>query len=268
MSQVSAQRRLPLESFQQVSVLASLIVVGILLLPMLFSPRPLDIVAAYRIALPIAAAGLTLLPFAGDTLFGLSNVLTNMGLMTLSIILWCLLAATVRQNRLNAPAVFGASLAVVIGAQLFGTVLGFTFESRLTQSFPSLTAVALASFCLLSLVSLVLLNGRGPKRSPKAAEELPPAPRARPRVIVWGDDRYRESCARLAQAADFTPREAEVLPLLGQGRSVANISSTLFVSENTTKSHIRAIYRKLDVHSKQELIDLVTAALDTHPTNR
>ena len=31
----------------------------------------------------------------------------------------------------------------------------------------------------------------------------------------------------------------------------------LFVSENTTKTHVKNIYRKTGVHSKQELMDLV-----------
>jgi DNA-binding CsgD family transcriptional regulator len=255
MSQVSAQGRLPLESFQQVSILASLIVVGILLLPALLLSKPLDITTAYRIALPISAAGFMLLPFVWDTLFGLTNVLTNMGLMTVSIILWCMLAATTRQTHLAARVVFGACLALIIGARLSGKVLGFVFETHLTQSFLSLAAVALVSIYLLSMVSLVLLKGQRLTRGHEAEGEGL-------RVVTWGEDRYRERCGHIAHAADFTPRELEVLLLLGQGRSIANISSSLFVSENTAKSHIRSIYRKLGVHSKQELIDLVTAALD------
>jgi DNA-binding CsgD family transcriptional regulator/MFS family permease len=256
MSEVSAQGRLPLESFQQASILASLIVVGILLLPALLLSKPLDITGAYRIALPISAAGFMLLPFVWDTLFGLTNVLMNMGLMTVSIILWCMLATTTRQTRLSARVVFGACLALVIGARLLGKVLGLVYESHLTQSFLSLTAVALISIYLLSMVSLVLFKGQRLARGHEAEDEGL-------RVVVWGEDRYRECCGQIAQAADFTPRETEVFLLLGQGRSIANISGSLFVSENTAKSHIRSIYRKLGVHSKQELIDLVSASLGT-----
>ncbi|MDR2106617.1 MAG: LuxR C-terminal-related transcriptional regulator [Coriobacteriales bacterium] len=254
MSEVSAQGHLPLGSFQQVSILASLIVVGTLLLPALFLSRQFDITGAYRIALPISAAGFMLLPFAWDTLFGLTNVLTNMGLMTVSIILWCMLATTTRQTRLSARVVFGACLALVIGARLLGKVLGFVYESHLTQSFLSLAAVALISIYLLSMVSLVLFKGQRFTRGHEAEGEGL-------KVVVWGKDRYRECCAQIAQAADFTPRETDVLLLLGQGRSIANISSSLFISENTAKSHIRSIYRKLGVHSKQELIDLVSTSL-------
>ena len=35
------------------------------------------------------------------------------------------------------------------------------------------------------------------------------------------------------------------------------IAEELVISENTVRTHVRHIYAKLDVHSHQELIDLV-----------
>jgi DNA-binding CsgD family transcriptional regulator len=254
MSQVSAQGRLPLESFQQVSILASLIVVGILLLPALLLSKPLTITSAYRVALPIAAAGFLLLPFVWDTLFGLSNALVNMGLLTVIIILWCMLVATTMQTHLPVQTVFGACLAIIVGARLLGKVLGFIYESHLTQSFLSLTAVALVSIYLLSMLTLVFFKGQRFTRAHEAEGKGL-------KVVVWGEDRYQECCRHIAQSAGFTPRELEIFLLLGQGRSIANIANSLFVSDNTVKSHIRGVYSKLDVHSKQELIDLISDSL-------
>lgn len=45
--------------------------------------------------------------------------------------------------------------------------------------------------------------------------------------------------------------------MLMQGRSLGKISEVFCVSENTTKTHVKNIYRKTGVHSKQQLIDLV-----------
>ena len=53
----------------------------------------------------------------------------------------------------------------------------------------------------------------------------------------------------------LTPREIEVLNLISMGNTVAATSRKLFISENTTRSHIKTIYRKAGVHSRQELID-------------
>ena len=52
-------------------------------------------------------------------------------------------------------------------------------------------------------------------------------------------------------------REREVAALVARGYSVAAISRKLFISENTVRGHTKNIYRKLDVHSKQQLVDLV-----------
>ena len=43
----------------------------------------------------------------------------------------------------------------------------------------------------------------------------------------------------------------------GGGRNGPYIAEHLCVSDNTVKTHIRHIYTKLDVHNRQELLDLV-----------
>lgn len=64
-------------------------------------------------------------------------------------------------------------------------------------------------------------------------------------------------CQDLAIEYGLTPREAEILALVALGRSAKYISEELTVSYNTTRTHVRHIYEKLNIHSKQELIDLV-----------
>lgn len=70
-------------------------------------------------------------------------------------------------------------------------------------------------------------------------------------------DRLAARVALLAQAHKLTPRETEVFGLLAQGRSVPYIRDALFISRDTAATHTKHIYAKLDVHSRQELIDLV-----------
>ena len=64
-------------------------------------------------------------------------------------------------------------------------------------------------------------------------------------------------CQGLAVEYGLTPREAEILALMALGRSAKYISEELTVSYNTTRTHVRHIYEKLNIHNKQELIDLV-----------
>ena len=55
----------------------------------------------------------------------------------------------------------------------------------------------------------------------------------------------------------LTNREQEILVPFSEGRSVPYIAKTLFLSENTVKSHLRHIYTKCEVHNKQALLDLL-----------
>ncbi|MFR0706858.1 MAG: response regulator transcription factor, partial [Eggerthella lenta] len=66
-----------------------------------------------------------------------------------------------------------------------------------------------------------------------------------------------EGCERLGSQRGLTAREVEVLQLLCKGRSKSYIAESLFISENTVRSHSKHIYAKLDVHSKQEILDLI-----------
>lgn len=54
----------------------------------------------------------------------------------------------------------------------------------------------------------------------------------------------------------LTPREADVLELLRQGRANAEIALALHVSVETVRTHRRNIYRKLGVRTRRELTGL------------
>jgi LuxR family transcriptional regulator, maltose regulon positive regulatory protein len=49
---------------------------------------------------------------------------------------------------------------------------------------------------------------------------------------------------------ELSPREMSVLRLLGSQLSIAEIGDELFISRNTVKTHVRGIYRKLDVETR------------------
>jgi LuxR family maltose regulon positive regulatory protein len=53
---------------------------------------------------------------------------------------------------------------------------------------------------------------------------------------------------------DLTPRELEVLALLGQHLTNKEIAERLVISPETVKSHTLSIYRKLDVRKRQQAV--------------
>jgi two-component system nitrate/nitrite response regulator NarL len=58
--------------------------------------------------------------------------------------------------------------------------------------------------------------------------------------------------APVGRIADLTPREHEILCHLAEGQSNKAIARCLNISDGTVKLHVKAILRKLDVHSRVE----------------
>jgi two-component system, NarL family, response regulator LiaR len=52
----------------------------------------------------------------------------------------------------------------------------------------------------------------------------------------------------------LTEREAEILALITQGRNNAEIATLTYLSPNTIKSYIRAVYRKINVASRTRAV--------------
>lgn len=76
-------------------------------------------------------------------------------------------------------------------------------------------------------------------------------------------DRISKQAEVLRQHYRLSARETEVMELIARGNSVARIAEELVVSENTIRTHAKRIYAKLDIHKKQELLDLIES-FDPH----
>lgn len=69
-------------------------------------------------------------------------------------------------------------------------------------------------------------------------------------IIRLGSSLRRRTAPPLA--SPLTPREAEILQMVSQGKGNKAIASRLSLSEGTVKSHLRNIYRKLRVQTRAE----------------
>ncbi len=76
--------------------------------------------------------------------------------------------------------------------------------------------------------------------------------------LKQGQNRMANSKSKiLIQGAGLTPREKEVCNLIRKGYENKEISSRLFICLNTTKNHIKRIYKKLDIKSRAQLVALL-----------
>lgn len=69
--------------------------------------------------------------------------------------------------------------------------------------------------------------------------------------------RFAQRLSRTAAKFGLSDREQEVLRFLAKGRHAQYIGNALHISPHTAKTHIYHIYRKMDVSSLEELMDVV-----------
>jgi DNA-binding CsgD family transcriptional regulator len=66
----------------------------------------------------------------------------------------------------------------------------------------------------------------------------------------------------------LTEREVEVWRYLATGMSMREIAAVLFISRNTLKSHVRSIYQKLDVTTREAAVEHQRSSAPDDPTLR
>ncbi|MGV8084378.1 MAG: response regulator transcription factor [Coriobacteriia bacterium] len=207
--------------------------------------------SAYSLALPLLGPILLVPSFlGGDTsLWAQSGVAS--GLYFYEILGWVVLTMVSLKPGMNATSVFAwgrlcACLSTVVG-MLIGYALSAT--GNLSQGASGIFMVAAIFSCVIA--SVLLLNehaafdllGDGAQGLESADAE---------KLGVW-----RSKCAEIVRVYELSSREAEILLLLAKGRSIPFIGEELFLAESTVKSHTKHIYRKLQVHSRQELLNLI-----------
>ena len=77
--------------------------------------------------------------------------------------------------------------------------------------------------------------------------------------VSEGPGRWKLACNDICCRYDLSPRERDVFMLIAKGRNAEYVQNALYISGHTAKTHISNIYKKLDIHSVQELLDLVEA---------
>ena len=147
----------------------------------------------------------------------------------------------------------------VVHMEVLGCVLGalvvvplcFVRSSR--ALLPVIYRLVLPAFALLLIADALGALWRASRTGAVSADgtdDLPGRPAAAaPRTLD-----VAARCEALADGASLTPREREILGYLGRGHGIAFVAETLVISDSTVRTHVKAIYRKLAVGSREELL--------------
>ncbi|WP_302397669.1 LuxR C-terminal-related transcriptional regulator [Eggerthella sinensis] len=207
--------------------------------------RHLDITVVWRFTYVLMALALFMLVSFGMAQF--IQAFTGAAVVVAKMFLWLALANVAHHGAFRSFMVFCPGMLLYSLPDWLG---------RSAVSFLGLESLnpAIASFLLV--VSVVMVAFFLPSRSPDVQLLLSDLNGTGQRAIGEGDG-IDERCASVGEEHGLSPREIEIMQYLCKGRSRPYIAETLYLSENTVRTHSRRIYGKLDVHNKQELLDLV-----------
>ena len=111
-------------------------------------------------------------------------------------------------------------------------------------------ASALAVLFVANVLTTVMLSRQG-ERDDEAKQEPPCA------AVISALEDDEAVIARMRETFKLSARETDTLRLAMKNMSAKQMASELFVAESTVNSHLKSLYRKVDVHSKKDLVKLV-----------
>lgn len=252
----------------------------------------------FRALLPFIALGAIALPFLGSPGSLLECLALIAGYVCFEALMWIFFADLAQEFRLSPIFVFGTGRGTLALASLFGTVFAMTPVGDIHHMGAGIDYGSAALLVLFALIVGYALSPRqrevkaivvapiegvnvdqGTEKLKKhiaalderdaaatAAKEPAPVteePEQTPQDAEEGrraKGRFHSQCEAIADRYLLSRRETEVMFLLAKGHNAAFIQDQLCISKSTAKTHINHIYRKLDIHTQQELLNMVEAA--------
>ena len=228
------------------SVLTMVIIYGCVL----FS-REIGLRAVYKSVMLVMAVFFMLLPvFAGQS--DIESTIALAGYGTFNVLIWVLLADIAFNFRFSSVMVFGIGWGMITLGVLLGSVAGEAVCQLAPFSPQTVSLIALlatlsilVSYMFVFRESDLIALTKIDEESDRAGEGAPPR------------RRFHDRCTEVAEEYRLSPKETEIMILFAKGRSSARIQEELYLSRGTVTTHLRHIYQKMDVHSKQEFLDVI-----------
>lgn len=197
--------------------------------------------ASYRIAFTLMLAGFLFAPVLVNVdITGDAIVLAGyLGLCAAFASLFC---ASAQLEGASCALAFAQGFAVLYGGEALGIFLANGLDA--TNSLNTTPYAAMATAGLAMVCAYVFLFT---ERDFSALSRV---------VDAVAVDNTEDVKKAIAQAAALSARETEVLSLALRGRTNERIAQELFIAKSTADTHLRRIYSKCGVHSRQELLDL------------
>ena len=212
---------------------------------LLFTVKPYVV---FRLGMLFVIGSYMLTPFLSEGWRFFGVVVTNGGYTCLELMVWTVLFESARLRGANALRIVGIGRFVVMMASFCGLALSAIFGKTLLTTDSDTAFLTFIAFILVIALVVVLDESKSVSAWYLVESSL---------ASHDNQDTLSLRCAALADEKGLTQRERDVLDLLAAGRSANYIAQELGIASSTVNYHIRHIYEKCGVNSKQDLIDAV-----------
>ena len=199
----------------------------------------------FCVSLPLMAVSYLLFPY--EVFWYAGWGVHALGYQFFFMTLWSLLGS--RQLRHGASPI--VSVCVGLFAVELGSALGLALWNVFCVGIDQAGEHVVSGLALMLLVLVAVLF----ERPQLGWGDVQPGVAAPSNALPVDD--YLEVMQRIRADFSLSPREFEVCKLLGRGRNRQFVAAELGVSLETAKTHTTNVYRKLGVHSQQELLDVI-----------
>lgn len=246
----------------QITVVVSIVFMGLVSVYSSREPGRMSVVSFFRWMCPLLILGfVAIILFDGGEGFYLAYAVSLTARFSFCVITQIFFAHYAASGRTTAVQAYGFGWLFVHIGDLLGIVCMILLEPLFLAGVLEPYQVSALSIAVLAIATMAILNQKGTfviKDTIEVSEgggDSASSEEKSPEAFVV--DELEENINAIAEKAQLTPREKEVFDLLSRGRSVPFIRDELIISRNTVATHVKHIYAKLEVHSRQELIDLV-----------
>ena len=160
---------------------------------------------------------------------------------------WSAMAGHVRMSRLSPIRVFARARRTQCFAMTLGIVFGWAVFLLAEDNWLISARLTVCLAMVFVFVSSILHKSRFPEIGLEDTDQ----------ANAKNKGMWSKRCRALSNECDLSERQAEVLFLIAQGRSAKYVEQELSISLSTAQTHIRNLYRKVGVHSRQELLDKI-----------
>ncbi len=215
---------------------------------------------ARQIIMPLlllTLVGAALLPVQNPSMATVSVAIVQSSWTFFYTLMWLVLLSLRPGNSRRSLLVFLCGWTVLNTLLLVAAPLAMMLEAQVSAGVLSLTALALV--IVYTLAVGLLLYRRKNVEADGGNAGAPASPDGQGSLDGQDSRSWKDGQAAfyrsMATDHNLTQRETDVFELLAQGRSLPAIEERFCLSHSTVKGHVRSIYQKFGVTTKQELLE-------------